>query len=66
MPEKKKKLPAGSYKIWVSYMKDGKAQYVIATKANSREYYYLYKVDGDGYIKVAKAKSPLELEKHIK
>lgn len=66
MPDKKNKCPIANHKTWVSYIKDGKIQYIITSKTNNRDFYYLYKVNGDEYTKITKAKSPLDLEKHMK
>lgn len=62
----KNKCPIANHKTWVSYIVGEEVKYIITTKENNRDFYYLYKNEGDKYAKVAKAKSPLDLEKYFK
>lgn len=52
-------------RIWVKRITEKGETYYITSK-DTRDYYFLYKMDGDKAVKLGKAKSPLELEqKHI-
>lgn len=48
-------------RIWVKRITEKGETYYITSK-DTRDYYFLYKMDGDKAIKLGKAKSPLELE----
>lgn len=64
MPNKSS-CPVANHTTWASYIRDGKVKYIVTSKTNNRDFYFLYKIDGDKYTRVAKAKSPLDLENHI-
>ncbi len=49
-------------RIWVERITDKGEIYYITSK-DIRDYYFLYKMDGDKAVKLGKDKSPLELEK---
>lgn len=52
--------------IWVKQITEKGETYYITSK-DTRDYYFLYKMDGDKAVKLGKAKSPIELEqKYIK
>lgn len=48
-------------RIWVKRITEKGDTYYITSK-DTRDYYFLYKMDGDKAVKLGKAKSPLELE----
>lgn len=48
-------------RIWVRRITEKGETYYITSK-DTRDYYFLYKMDGDKAVKLGKAKSPLELE----
>lgn len=48
-------------RIWVKRITEKGKTYYISSK-DTRDYYFLYKMDGDKAVKLGKAKSPLELE----
>lgn len=48
-------------RIWVKRITEKCETYYITSK-DTRDYYFLYKMDGDKAVKLGKAKSPLELE----
>ena len=48
-------------RIWVKRIKEKGEPYYITSK-DTRDYYFLYKMDGEKAVKLGKAKSPLELE----
>lgn len=48
-------------RIWVKRITEKGDTYYITSK-DIRDYYFLYKMDGDKAVKLGKAKSPLELE----
>ena len=56
------KYPKGE-KGWVSYYnRSGKLIFIMTSKENSRDWYFLYEVDGDKLKKLGKARTPPELE----
>ena len=56
------KYPKGE-KGWVSYYsRGGRLLFIITSKENSREWYYLYAVDGTNLKKLGRAHTPTELE----
>ena len=56
-------VPPKNEMIWVVYHKSSKEPPVaFITSKESREYYYAYRVVGDAYKKVGRARSPVELE----
>lgn len=62
-------MAASKYKdeiIWVSYYDgEGNRRYIITSKA-TREYYFLYRCDGDKYVKLGRSRNPFALEReHI-
>ena len=49
-------------RVWMSYRSsDGKIRFVVTSKA-SRETYFLYEADGEGFKKLGKSPSPAQLE----
>lgn len=48
-------------RIWVKRITEKGETYYITSK-DTRDYYFLYKMDGDKAVKLGKAKSPLELK----
>lgn len=48
-------------RIWVKRITEKGETYYITSK-DTRDYYFLYKMEGDKAVKLGKAKSPLELE----
>lgn len=48
-------------RIWVKRITEKGETYYITSK-DTRDYYFLYKMDGEKAVKLGKAKSPLELE----
>ena len=48
-------------RMWVKRITEKGETYYITSK-DTRDYYFLYKMDGDKAVKLGKAKSPLELE----
>lgn len=59
------KAPDGET-IWVQYMSDGKVTHVI-TSTKLRDYYYLYKVNGDKLVKTKhQSPNPMDLVKYVK
>ena len=48
-------------RIWVKRITEKGETYYITSK-DTRDYYFLYKIDGEKAVKLGKAKSPLELE----
>lgn len=49
---------------WVGYYTaDHELAFVLTSKRNSRDWYYMYQVCGDQLKKLGKARSPLELER---
>lgn len=60
------RLPKGE-KAWVSYQDfSGKEKFIITSKTNSRDTYYLYEVTPDGLVKLGKGSSPTQLELKFK
>lgn len=60
------KLPKGE-KAWVSYQNSsGEEKFIITSKTNSRDTYYLYEVAPDGLVKLGKGPSPTQLELKFK
>lgn len=48
-------------RIWVKCITEKGETYYITSK-DTRDYYFLYKMENDKAVKLGKAKSPLELE----
>lgn len=48
-------------RIWVKRITEKGETYYITSK-DTRDYYFLYKMENDKAVKLGKAKSPLELE----
>lgn len=48
--------------VWVRYFDLCGCPKFLLTSKPSREYYLLYKIDGDKLIKLGRAKTPIELE----
>lgn len=57
-------LPRGEH-AWTGYYdRAGRLLFVITSK-EARDFYFLYRVEGETYTKLGKSKNPLELvEKH--
>ena len=56
------KNPKGE-RTWVSYYnKEGNLVFVMTSKENSRDWYFLYRVEDGKMIKLGKARTPPELE----
>lgn len=56
------RLPKGE-QVWAScYSANNELCYIITSKVNQRDYYYLYNVEDGELKKLGKARSPLELE----
>ena len=55
------KYPKGEI-IWVSYLNRRHGLRFIITSKPIREYYFLYEVVDDEFVKLGKAKTPIELE----
>lgn len=51
--------------IWMTYLdSSGQAKFIVTSKENSRDYYFLYRVlDDDSVEKLGKSKFPDELRK---
>ena len=47
---------------WVSYNVDGVVKYMLTSKENVRDFYFLYEVVDGVLKKLGKARTPLELE----
>lgn len=59
------KIPSGET-LWVIYCVGGIKRWVVTSK-QARDYYFLYKVNGESLEKVGKARTPSELEeKYLK
>lgn len=48
-------------RIWVKRITEKGETYYITSK-DTRDYYFLYKMDGDKAVKLGKSKSPVDLE----
>jgi hypothetical protein len=48
--------------VWVGYYKDEAMKYMMTSKENNRDFYFLYEVANGSLKKLGKARSPLELE----
>lgn len=49
--------------MWESYLKDDVVKFIITTKSNNRDHYFLYEVTEEGKLyKLGKSKDPEELE----
>ena len=53
-------------KIWVKQTTTNGDIYYITSKETDRSMYYLYKLEGDKAVKLAKAKSPLDFDEKLK
>ena len=50
-------------RVWAGYYdRAGNLLFIVTSKENSRDWYYLYEPAGDKFKKLGKAKSPPELE----
>lgn len=50
-------------RVWVSYHTlDGELAYIMTSKKDSRDWYFLYKISNGELKKLGKSKSPAELE----
>ena len=59
--DKEPPIPKGE-KAWVGfYNSSGECRYIVTSKKNLRDLYYLYENDGEKYIKIDKNKDPLVL-----
>lgn len=60
------KLPKKE-KVWVSYNDaQHNLRFILTSKENSREVYYLYELVNDELVKLGKSASPTELENKFK
>lgn len=57
----KSKYPKGEI-VWTGYYNRKDELLFILTSKPQREYYYLYKVSDDGFVKLGRSKNPKELE----
>lgn len=49
--------------MWVRYVdKNQNARFILTSKENQRDFYFLYELVGDSFKKLGKARSPTELE----
>jgi len=56
------KYPKGEC-VWVSYYDTGKTlRFIMTSKENSRDFYFLYELVDGQFKKLGKARSPKELE----
>lgn len=53
-------------KIWVKQITTDGNIYYITSKESDRSMYYLYKLEGDKAVKLAKSKSPLNFDEKLK
>lgn len=58
------KYPKGEI-VWCRYCRDGELLFAMTSKP-ARDFYYLYKREGDGMKKLGRSKDPRELEKKYK
>jgi hypothetical protein len=49
-------------RIWTHITTKSGENYYITSKADKRDFYFLYKMDGDTAVKLGKSRSPAELE----
>lgn len=55
--------PKGEH-VWTGYYnRAGDLLFIVTSKKESRDWYFLYEVAGDSFKKLGRAKSPDELEK---
>lgn len=54
------KYPKGET-VWVTFLAKGKPAFIITSK-QTRELYYLYKIEGDKLVKIEKSASPETLD----
>ena len=58
--------PPKGEKIWVSYIdQEGGIKYIVTSKTNNRDVYFLYEVGNDGLTKISKNKNPSEFERMV-
>lgn len=51
-------------RVWTGYYnRAGELLFIVTSKKESRDWYYLYEVVGDSFKKLGRAKAPDELEK---
>ena len=56
------KYPKGE-KVWVEYCDAQKdLRFIMTSKENNRDFYFLYELVGGKFMKLGKARSPKELE----
>jgi hypothetical protein len=56
------KYPKGEH-VWVNYYDlDNNLRFILTSKSSSRDYYYLYELEGDAFKKLGRAESPSVLE----
>ena len=57
------KCPRGEM-VWVRYcLKDGTMKFMLTSKKQNRDFYFLYEVIDDKLVKLGRSKSPPELER---
>jgi len=54
--------PPKGERVWVSYCRDGLQFFMLTSKINNRDFYFLYEIVDEAPKKLGKAKTPLELE----
>lgn len=60
------KYPKGE-RIWVGYYDPQKnLRYIMTSKENNRDHYFLYELVNSQFVKLGKARSPKELEDKFK
>ena len=69
MSEVKKKVIQGipkTEKVWVKQTTIDGDIYYITSKETDRSMYYLYKLEGNKAVKIAKSKTPLSFDEKLK
>lgn len=61
----KPKYPKGE-RVWVGYYNSNHELLFILTSKDSRDFYFLYELVEDGFRKLGKARSPMELEEKFR
>lgn len=54
--------PPKGERVWVSYCKAEVQMFMLTSKENNRDFYFLYEIVDGALKKLGKARSPLELE----
>jgi hypothetical protein len=54
--------PPKGERLWVTYYdKNGEPAHIVTSKANNRDVYFLYKINGAKLIRLGESKNPLKL-----